>query len=153
MDLDPIQHYRPAPQFEQEQITLAPSDAREDVHDLAAMAIQLDQMKIDAAIDAERTRPGLNGFFALVLGAGVSYAAAYLVQYQSGTLDALTHGEGYLDIRRGAIALGIALVAGVLVGIWSSVVTRRTQAAVQAYERRLRALGGTPLPERGQPFR
>lgn len=153
MNLDPIAQYQRAPEFEREQVTLAPAPTRDEPPDLAAMAIQLDQMKIEAIIEAERTRPGLNGFFALILITGASYVAAYLAQYQMDTVAAVKRGIGYLDVRRGLLALGIGLVAALVVGVWGAISARRTRRNVEAYERRLRTLGGTPLPERGPPPR
>jgi hypothetical protein len=148
---DPISQYRPAPEVEQRQIALAPTVAHEGPPDLDAMALHLDQMKIEAKIDAERTRPGLNGFFALVLAAGIGYAVLYVAQYQAQTVAAMAHGEDTFNPVRVAVALGIGLLLATVVGLWSFLVMRRTQRVVQAYEQHLLALGGTPLPERGLP--
>lgn len=152
MELDPIGQYRPAPQFEQQQIAETAATPRIEPPDLDAMALRLDLMKIDAAIDAERTRPGLNGFFALVLVSGLGYVGLYLAQYQTRALAAAAHGDDVLNAVRVVSAIGIGMLAAVVVGIWSFLATRRVRRAVQAYERELLALGGTPLPERGMPL-
>jgi hypothetical protein len=150
MEMDPIGQYRPAPEFAQEAITLAPADLPEEPGYLDELALRLDQMKIDAAIETERLRPGLNGFFAFMLITGVAYLALYVAQYQAGTLAALEHGVDYLSVPRGAGALGIGVAAAIVTGVWCTVLIRRMRQAIQEYERDLVARGGTPLPERGQ---
>jgi hypothetical protein len=89
MELDPIGQYRPAPEFAQEAISLAPAAVEEEPGYLEGMAQRLDYMKLDALIEAERLRPGLNGFFALVVVAGGAYLALYGAKYQAGTLAAI----------------------------------------------------------------
>lgn len=151
MNVDPIRQYRPAPQFEQEQIAVAPATMGDAPLDLDAMAVHLDQMKVEAIIDAERTRPGLNAFFALILATGVSYIAFTVARYAAGTSSLRDRQIDVVDIPRAAAAIGVGLVAAIAVGIWSAILTRRTRRTVRAYEQRLIALGGTPLPDRGPP--
>ncbi len=153
MGIDPIGQYRPAPEFAHEVIAAAPVDVQEEPGYLEDMALRLDQMKLDAAVDAERLRPGLNGFFALVLITGVAYLGLYVAQYQAATITAIQRGTDYLSVPRGGGALAIGLVAALVVGVWSSTLVRRARRAIQAYESDLVARGGTPLPERGQSLR
>lgn len=152
MELDLIGQFRPAPEFAQEAISLAPAEVEEEPGYLDEMALRLDQMKLDAIIDAERLRPTLNGLFALVLVSGVAYLALYVVQYQAGTLAAIEDGTDYLSVSRGVAALGIGLVTAILTGVWCTVLMRRSRQAIHQYEGELIARGGTPLPERGQPL-
>ena len=153
MGLDPIGQYRPAPEFAEEAIAAAPVHAQEEPGYLEEMALRLDQMKLDAKVDAERLRPGLNGFFALVLITGVAYFGLFVAQYQAGTMAALENRTDYLNVPRGTGALAIGLAAAVAAAVWSIILKRRSHDAIQAYERELVARGGTPLPERGQPLR
>lgn len=130
--------YRSAPEFEQQ-----PAD-------LEAMALTLDRMKIEAGIDSERTRPSLSGLFAFLLTAGVVAIGLWVVQY--GTQTQHTGQKVSLSLQMLLLAGIAGVLASLVVALLSVRATRRTQRAVRAYEQRLLALGGTPLPERGQRF-
>jgi hypothetical protein len=149
MEQFPAQH-RPAPQFEQQQIGVAPAQVHQEPPDLEAMAVTLDQMKVEAAIDSERTRPGLNGLFALLVVGGAAFIGQYIARYGAQSMQKLTDAKALVDPQMIAQAVAGGLVVAALVGLVSWLATRRTQAAVHAYEQRLISLGGTPLPERGQ---
>lgn len=140
---------RPAPQFEQQQVVIAPSIAESEPPDLDFMAQHLDQMKIEAAIDAERTRFGINGLFAFFLVTPASYLLEHIVVFQGRSFDVLTDAQAIVSPERVAIAVAAGLAVALIVGITSHLATQRTRKAVRAYEARLIALGGTPLPERG----
>jgi hypothetical protein len=147
-----MEQNQPAPQFEQQRIVAPPAPVRADLPDLAAMAVELDRMKIEASVDAERTRPGLNGLFAFLLASFVAYVVAHFVSYQDQAFVMLTHPGDFIEPKRAGIALGIGLVVAGAVALGSAIAERRTRSAVRAYEEQLIALGGTPLPERGKPL-
>jgi hypothetical protein len=144
--------YRPAPQFEQEQLGEPPAAEQPLAPDLEAMALTLDQMKVEAAIDAERTRPSLNGLFALVLVGGVAFIGEYVARYGSDSLAVLTSGKTGLDPEMLLYAGGAGVVVAALVALISILATRRTRKRVRTFEHELVSLGGTPFPERGQPL-
>ncbi len=147
-----IEQNQPSPQFEYEQIVAAPAAVTEAPPDLEAMAHELDQMKIEAVIDAERTRPGLNGFFAFILATPLIYIIGYAAEHQEKSFSALAHPQQLLEPLLGAIALGGGVVITTAVAITSNIATRKQQAKVQTFQKELVSLGGTPLPERGQPL-
>ncbi len=147
-----IEQNQPSPQFEYEQIVIAPAAVVEGPPDLEAMAQELDQMKVEATIDAERTRPGLNGFFAFILSTPLIYIVGYAAEHQEKSFAALTHPQQLLEPLLGAIALGGGLAITTAVAIASHIATRKQQAKVQTFQKELISLGGTPLPERGQPL-
>ncbi len=147
-----IEQNQPSPQFEYEQFVIAPASVMEAPPDLEAMAVELDQMKIEATVDAERTRPGLNGFFAFILTTPLLYIIGYAAEHQEKSFDALTHPQQLIEPLLGAIALGGGLVIASAVAIASNIATRKHQAQVQKFQKELISLGGTPLPERGQPL-
>jgi hypothetical protein len=138
--------YRPAPQFEQEQLGAAPAPAQPAQPDLEAMAIKLDEMKVEAMVDAERTRPSLNGLFALLLVSGATFIGEYVAQYGAQSFEKLTQGKAVVDVQTIGQALGVGVAVAAVVA------TRKTSKRVRTFEQRLIDLGGTPLPERGQPL-
>ena len=143
---------RPAPQFEQQQVVIAPSVAEPEPPDLDDMAQRLDQMKIEAAVDAERTRFGINGLFAFFVAAPVAYLVEHIIVFQGRSFDVLTDAQAILSPERVVIALAAGLGVAVIVAIASHLSRQRVTRAVKAYEASLIALGGTPLPERGVPL-
>jgi hypothetical protein len=143
---------RPAPQFEQQQVVIAPSVAEPEPPDLDDMAQRLDQMKIEAIVDAERTRFGINGLFAFFVAAPVVYLVEHVIVFQGRSVDVLTDAQAILSPERVVIALAAGLGVAVIVAIASHLARQRVTRAVKAYEARLIALGGTPLPERGRPL-
>jgi hypothetical protein len=149
MEQLPAQH-RPAPQFEQQQIGVAPASVHQEPSDLEAMAVTLDQMKVEAAIDSERTRPGLNGLFALLVVGGGAFIGEYIARYGAQSVQKLSDAKALVDPQMIAQAVAAGVAVAVLVGLASWLATRRTERAVRAYEQRLISLGGTPLPERGR---
>ena len=143
---------RPAPQFEQQQVVIAPSVAEPEPPDLDDMAQRLDQMKIEAIVDTERTRFGINGLFAFFVAAPVAYLVEHVIVFQGRSFDVLTDAQAILSPERVVIALAAGLGVAVIVAIMSHLARQRVTRAVKAYEARLIALGGTPLPERGRPL-
>ncbi|HEY7021691.1 MAG TPA: hypothetical protein VH349_11285 [Ktedonobacterales bacterium] len=143
---------RPAPQFEQQQVVIAPSMAEPEPPDLDDMAQRLDQMKIEAIVDAERTRFGINGLFAFLLVTPMIYLLEHLIVFQGRSFDVLTDAQVIVSPERVVIALAAGLGVAVIVAIASQLARQRVTRAVKAYEARLIALGGTPLPERGVPL-
>ncbi len=143
---------RPAPQFEQQQVVVAPRVTEPEPPDLDDMAQRLDQMKIEAAVDSERTRFGINGLFAFLLVTPVIYLLEYLIVFQDRSFDVLTDAQALVSPERIAIALAAGLAVAVIVAITSHLARQKVANAVTAYEARLIALGGTPLPERGLPL-
>jgi pyruvate/2-oxoglutarate dehydrogenase complex dihydrolipoamide acyltransferase (E2) component len=143
---------RPAPQFEQQQVVIAPSVAEPEPPDLDFMAQYLDQMKIEAIVDAERTRFGINGLFAFFAAAPVAYLVEHVIVFQGRSFDVLADAQAIVSPERVAIALAVGLAVAIIVAIVSHLARQRVTRAVKAYEARLIALGGTPLPERGVPL-
>src|SRR5579871_5681043 len=142
---DGFEQVRPAPQFERE--TPNVPTATTEQPDLDAMASELQRMKIDAVVDAERTRPGLNGFLALVIVAGATSIIQFVAQYGPDTLSYLAHTQ-LLDVPlKSLIAVGAGLLAAGIAGLLSYLSRRRTQASVRAFEEQFISLGGTPLRE------
>jgi hypothetical protein len=141
---------RPAPQFEQQQLAELPAESAQEPPDVEAMALRLDQMKVEAAIDSERTRAGLNGMFAFALVGGAAFIIQFVMQYGAQSLQKLTDRVALLDVQMLLQAGVVGLVASIIVALLSLFATRRTQHAVHAYQQRLVALGGMPLPERGR---
>jgi hypothetical protein len=144
--------YRPAPQFEQEQLGAVPAPAQQERPDLEAMAIKLDQLKVEAAIDAERTRPSLNGLLAFFLVGGATFIGEYVGQYGAQSIEKLTLGKAAIDLQMVGQALGAGVVVAAVVAVMGYLATRRTYKRVRTFEQQLISLGGTPLPERGLPL-
>jgi hypothetical protein len=142
---------RPAPQFEQQQVVTAPSVAEPEPPDLDFMAQHLDQMKIEAIVDAERTRLGINGLFAFLLVTPAIYLIEHLIVFQGRSFDVLTDAQAIVSPTRVVIALAVGLAAAISVAIVSHLARQNVARAVKAYEARLIALGGAPPPERGLP--
>src|SRR5215831_2895950 len=88
---------RPAPQIEQQQVVIAPAVAEPEPPDLDDMARRLDQMKIEAAVDAERTRSGINGLFAFFVAAPVVYLVEHVIAFQGRSLDVLTDAQAIIS--------------------------------------------------------
>jgi len=144
--------YRPAPQFEQEQLGAVPAPAQQERPDLEAMAIKLDQLKVEAAIDAERTRPSLNGLFAFLLMGGATFIGEYVGQYGAHSIEKLTQGKAGIDPQMVGQALGTGVVVAAVAAVMGYLATRRTYKRVRTFEQQIINLGGTPLPERGLPL-
>jgi hypothetical protein len=150
---DPIGQARLAPDSGQEASARAAAylpEEPDNLDNLDEVALLLGQMQRDAAVEAEGSSPGLNAFFAFVLGAGLAYVAIYVVQSLMGTVIGITHGNDYLNVPRVLGALGIGLVTALVTGIRLKLVARRTRQALHDYERELVRRGAAPLPERGQ---
>lgn len=144
--------YRPAPEFEQQQISEVPAETLREPSDLEAMAITLDHMKVEAAIDSERTRPSLNGLFAFLLTTGVVIIGLLIVQYGIQSQHVFTGQKVSLSPQMLLLGGAVGVLAGLAVALLSARATRRTQRAVRAYEQRLLDVGGTPLADRGRPL-
>jgi hypothetical protein len=142
---------RPAPQFEQQVVT-APSAAEPEPPDLDFMAQHLDQMKIEAIVDAERTRVGINGLFAFLLVTPVIYLIEHLIMFQGRSFDVLADAQAIVSPERVVIAVAVGLAVAIIVAIVSHLARQKGTTRVNAYEARLIALGGAPLPERGLPL-
>ncbi|HEU5441698.1 MAG TPA: hypothetical protein VFU88_20615 [Ktedonobacterales bacterium] len=145
--------YRPAPQFEQAHLGAPPASAAQQLPDLEAMAVELDQMKIEAAIDSERTRPSLNGFFAFLVVGSATFIVAYVVRYGGHALPLLFKAKSAVDLQIIAQAIGAGVIVAAVVALVSFLATRRTYRNVRAFEQKLIRLGGTPLPDRGRPLK
>lgn len=139
---DQFEQVRPAPQFER----AAPETPVEPpvAPDLDAMADELRQLKVDAAVDAERTRPSLNAFLALIVVAGATYIGQFIMQYGTDGFRVLTHTPPLNDPAKLIIAAGAGLVVAAIAALLSLLAARRTQQSVQAFERSYLDLGGTP---------
>jgi hypothetical protein len=116
------------------------------------MAITLDQMKVEAMVDAERTRPSLNGLFTFLLVGGATFIGEYVAQYGAQSFEKLTQGKAVVDLQMIGQALGVGVAVAAMVALMSYVATRRTSKRVRTVEQQLINLGGTPLPERGRPL-
>lgn len=137
----------PAPQFER--VVTEPDPGRAELPDLDAMARKLDEMKVEASIDAERTRPALNGFLTFIVVAGLTYLAQFVMRFGTGAFAELIHTQPLEAPTKAIIAGGAGVVAAAAVTFGSQRAARRTQKAVTAFEEQLISLGGVPLPERG----
>jgi hypothetical protein len=137
VDFDSIGQGRPALTGEGEARALAPADLPETPDDLDKMALQLVQMHRDAAVAAEGFSPGLNSFFAFVLGTGLAYVAIYVAQSLMGMVVPIAHGRDYLNVPRVLGAVVIGFVIALATGIRLTVLARRAPQVPQDDEREL----------------